>query len=147
MKMLSLERQGEIRKKYKGHADVQELLRELKRLRKKYVGTDLPYLSPIAERCGRRVGILVNCLRSDSAHLAVDECFEEQKQMLSVLQSKEIRLLPRVPRRMMQALRTTEVENLAELLLLSPEQIDALGLTPLDIHRVLEAVIRAVNWE
>lgn len=52
---------------------VSDLVREIRRLRRYFIGEELHCVSPIAERTGRRVKILVNRLKADEGCIAVRE--------------------------------------------------------------------------
>lgn len=56
---------------------VRDLVREIRRLRRYFIGEELHCVSPIAERTGRRVKILVNRLKADEGCIAVRQGVEE----------------------------------------------------------------------
>ncbi len=76
-KPLPAERIREIRKEWGNHKHCKELIAEIKRLKRAYVGEELNCLSPIAERTGRKIKILVNRLNADAAINAVVEGVRE----------------------------------------------------------------------
>lgn len=66
-----------ILKAYPDQQIVQELVREIRRLRRHFIGEELHCVSPIAERTGRRVKVLVNRLNLDAAIMAVEQGIAE----------------------------------------------------------------------
>lgn len=141
--VLSLEEQRRIRLERPDDKDVQDLLREIKRIRLKYIGQELNYLSPISERCGRRVKILVNNLNEDAAHLAVKQGVAEQYEELTRWNRTTIDILSKLPTRLMIALNASGYTYISDLLRASETELCELpGVTYKDVMRIETALAR-----
>lgn len=140
---MSLEEQRYLRKKYSNNRDVQALLREIKRIRIRYIGQELNYLSPIAERFGRRIKILINNLNEDAAHHAVREGIQEMCDELTKWSRTPVSVLEKLPTRIIIALEQSGYPMISDVLRASETELnDAPGLSYVDIVRIEASLAR-----
>ena len=143
MDPLSLEIQGRLRKDRRDDPDIQLLLKECKRLRTRYVGTELHYLNPIAERCGRRIKILVNHLNEDAAHIAVDQGIQEMTDELTKWSRMQVEDIPLLPYRLRVALSQSGFEVVSDVIRASESELmDLPGVRYRDIVRLEASLAR-----
>lgn len=94
-------------------------------------------MSPIAERTGRRVKILVNHLNEDAAHLVVTEGILELREELERWSNTPIEVLDKLPERVFRALRMADFNTISDLLLASESRLHEVpGISYRDIERV-----------
>lgn len=113
---LSLDEQRRIRRDRSSDPDIKLLLGEVKRIRTRYVGEELWFLSPIAERIGRRVKILANAGRWDCAHETVDYGRLEMIEEAAKWGGSTIRALPFIPEKVFVALELAGYETIGDLM-------------------------------
>lgn len=143
--LLSLDQQRFLRKKYANNPDVQALLQEIKRIRIRYVGHELNYLSPIAENYGRRLKILIHKLNEDAAHIVVTEGVQEMYNELTRWSNTPVHALQKLPSRILIALEQSNYSMVSDVLQASESELqDIPGLSYNDVVR-LEASLRRLG--
>jgi DNA-directed RNA polymerase alpha subunit len=110
-----------------GDRDIQLLVREIKRIRRAYIGEELICMSPIAERTGKRVKILVNHLNADAACIAaqqgVDELYKDVNKWNKVLVGEL-----GIPLMFHEALRENGILTVGELLTMTDKDLQRIDL-------------------
>lgn len=137
MDPLPLEFQRQMRQKYQDNPEVLRLLQEIKRIRTRYIGQELTYLSPIAERTGRRVKILVHRLNEDAAHQVVSEGVKELLEEIETWKLVPISRMRRIPGRILRLLDMAGYRTISELLQAAEtDLLDVPGIRYRDLVRL-----------
>lgn len=136
MKPLSKEELREIGKKFGSHGYVVDLLKEIKRLKRCYIAEELIFLSPIAERTGRRVKILVNKLNADAACKAVQQGVEELYEDVNKWHGVSVEEL-RIPVRYMRYLQEAGIDTVGELMLRNDKELQKIEIfSDAEVYRI-----------
>lgn len=117
----------ELKRRYPDHPGVLELIKELQRIHRRFVGEELMCMSSIAERCGRRVKILVNRLNEDAAHIACTQGVEELQAEVDKWNSVPVEKL-NIPVAYKEYLELAGIGNVGSLLLQTDKDLQRIDI-------------------